>query len=88
MITKEKKAEIVTRHQKHAKDTGHSSIQISLLTERIRSISEHLKAHSKDHASQVGLLKLVGDRKRLLTYLKRTEPNDYEKLLKQLELRK
>lgn len=88
MITKTKKAEIAAKYQKHPQDSGHSSVQIALLTERIRQTSEHLKTHRKDYSSQVGLLKLVGARKRLLTYLKRTEPQEYEKLLKQLELRK
>lgn len=88
MITKIKKAEIVAKHQKQPQDTGHSSVQIALITERIHQISEHLKTHRKDYSSQLGLLKLVGARKRLLTYLKQTEPQEYEKLLKQLELRK
>ena len=88
MITKEKKAEIVAKHQRHPQDTGHAGVQVAILTERIRQASEHLKTHRKDYSSQVGLLKLVGARKRLLTYLKRTEPQEYEKLLKQLELRK
>ena len=88
MITKVKRAEIVAKHRKHPQDTGHSSVQIALYTERIRQISEHLKTHRKDYHSQLGLLKLVGARKRLLTYLKRIEPQEYEKLLKQLELRK
>lgn len=88
MITKAKKAEIVTKHQKHPKDTGHPSVQVALLTERIRLASEHLKTHRKDYTSQVGLLKMVGARKRHLTYLKRTEPQEYEKLIKQLDLRK
>jgi len=88
MITKEKKAEVVAKHQKHPKDTGHSGVQVALLTERIKSTSEHLKTHKKDYTSQVGLLKMVGARKRHLAYLKRTEPKEYEKLIKQLDLRK
>ena len=88
MLTKAKKAEIVSKYEKHPQDTGHSGVQIALLTERIRQASEHLKTHRKDYGSQVGLLKMVGARKRLLTYLRRTEPQEYEKLLKQLELRK
>ena len=88
MITKAKKTEIITKHQKNPQDTGHPGVQIALLTERIRQASEHMKSHRKDYGSQLGLLKMVGARKRLLTYLKRTEPQEYEKLLKQLELRK
>ena len=88
MITKEKKAEIVAKNQRHPQDTGNPGVQAAILTERIRQASEHLKTHRKDYSSQLGLLKMVGTRKRLLTYLKRTEPQEYEKLLKQLELRK
>lgn len=88
MITKVKKAEIIAKYRKQPQDTGHPGVQIALLTERIRQASGHLKTHRKDYSSQVGLLKMVGARKRLLTYLKRTEPQEYEKLLKQLELRK
>jgi small subunit ribosomal protein S15 len=83
-----KKAEIIGKFKKHAKDTGTSSVQIALLTERIRQISEHLKANKKDHATQVGLLKLVGRRRRLLDYVKRTDLPAYHRLLKQLEIRK
>lgn len=88
MINKAKKAEIIGKYQKNPKDTGHSSVQIALLTERIRQASEHLKSHKKDYTSQVGLLKMVGTRKRLLTFLKRNDQAEYEKLIKQLELRK
>ena len=88
MITKQKKAEIIGQHQSGPKDTGTPSVQIALLTERIRQASEHMKTHSKDYHSQVGLLKMVGKRRRLLTFLKRTQASEYEKLLKQLELRK
>lgn len=82
------KTEIIAKHRKSVKDTGSSSIQIALLTERIRSISEHLKTHRKDYSSQVGLMKLVGQRRRLLNYLKKIDLNEYGKLIKQLELRK
>lgn len=85
MITKAKKAEIIA---KHGRNTGHPSTQIALLTERIRQVSEHLKTHKKDYTTQVGLLKLVGQRRRLLAYLKRTELEEYAKILKQLDLRK
>lgn len=88
MITKEKRAEIVAKHQKHPKDTGHPSVQVALLTERVKQAAAHLKNHRKDYSTQMGLLKMVGARKRLLTYLKRTEPQEYEKLIKQLDIRK
>ncbi len=85
MITKAKKAEIVAKNEG---DTGCPSTQISLLTERIKDISEHLKSHKKDYTTQVGLLKLVGQRRRLLVYLKRTDLEEHAKLLKLLDLRK
>jgi len=87
-MTKEKKAEIIGKFRSSAKDTGTASVQIALLTERIRSISDHLKGQKKDYASQVGLLKLVGQRRRLLDYVKRNDLPEYGKLLKQLDLRK
>ena len=87
-IGKTKKSELVTKFRKSSKDTGSTAIQVALLTERIRDISEHLQAHRKDYSSQVGLLKLVSQRKRLLAYLKKTDLPGYAKLIKQLELRK
>ena len=88
MITQTKTKEIVAKFGRDAKDTGHSAVQVALLTERIQSISGHLKTHRKDYTSQVGLLKLVGTRKRLLSYLKSSEPETHLKLLKELDLRK
>ncbi|MFA6029508.1 MAG: 30S ribosomal protein S15 [Elusimicrobiota bacterium] len=87
-MTKTQRTEIISKYKKHAKDTGTSSVQIALITERIRQISDHLKSNKKDYASQVGLLKLVGQRRRLLNYVKRTNLPEYNKLLKQLEIRK
>ena len=83
-----KKNDLIMKYRRHPKDTGTTSVQIALLTERIRDISDHLKSQKKDYASQVGLLKLVGQRRRLLDYLKRTDFSEYGKLLKQLDLRK
>jgi small subunit ribosomal protein S15 len=88
MLTKEKTADIVGKYAKGPKDTGSSAVQVALLTERIRSTSEHMKANKKDFASQRGLLQMVSDRKSHLTYVKKHEPAQYEKLLKQLDLRK
>ncbi|MEE8424864.1 MAG: 30S ribosomal protein S15 [Elusimicrobiota bacterium] len=87
-ITKEKIAEITTKHGKTPKNTGDTQVQIALLTERIASISGHLKTHRKDYSTQLGLMKLVGQRRRLLTYLRRRDLAEYAKLLKQLNLRK
>lgn len=85
MITKAKTAEIVAKNQG---SSGKTSTQITLLTARIGEISGHLKGHKKDYSSQVGLLKLVGQRRRLLNYLRRTDFEDYSKVLKNLDLRK
>lgn len=88
MTTKTKTAEITSKYGKSAKDTGNTAVQIALITERIGSISDHLKSHSKDYATQLGLMKLVGQRRRLLNYLRRRALPEYAKLLKQLNLRK
>jgi small subunit ribosomal protein S15 len=88
MITKENKIDIFKKHGKSASDSGSTSVQIALLTERIKHLSTHLKASKKDYASQRGLLMLVGQRRRLLSYLKKTDLAGYNTILKQLDLRK
>lgn len=88
MITKERKSENVKKFGKSANDTGSTQVQIALLTERIKDLSGHLKGHKKDHSSTRGLLKLVGQRRRLLGYLKRRDLSSYNTILKQLDLRK
>ena len=88
MITKEKKLENVKKYGKSAGDTGSTPVQIALLTERIKDLSSHLKANKKDNSSTRGLLKMVGQRRRLLNYLKRLDLNGYTTILKQLDLRK
>lgn len=88
MITKENKSDVVKKHGKHAGDTGNTQVQVALITERIKSLSGHLKGNKKDYASQLGLLKLVGQRRRLLSYLKKTDLESYGSLIKQLDLRK
>ena len=87
-VTKEKRKQIVSKFQAHSRDTGTSLVQIALTTEKIQNLSQHLKSHKKDYHSQFGLLKLVGKRRRLLNYLKRTEPRKYTRALQDLELRK
>ncbi len=87
-LTKAKKQDVVSKFQKQPKDTGNSAVQIALLTERIKYLSEHMKGSTKDFSSQRGLLKLVGQRRSLLDYVKRNEPEEYQKLLKSLDLRK
>jgi len=88
MLTKAQKEELASQYHLHATDTGSTDIQIALLTERIRQLTEHLRVHRKDHHSQRGLMKLVGQRRRLLRYLSRTEPARYRALIVSLGLRK
>jgi len=88
MITKENKNEIVKKYAKKSGDTGSPQVQVALLTERIKGISTHLKGNKKDHATQVGLLRLVGQRRRLLDYLKGKDLDAYSSMVKQLDLRK
>lgn len=79
---------LIKKYQTHKEDTGSTQVQIALLTEKINQLTEHLKEHRKDFDSRVGLLKMVGKRRRLLNYLSKTEVAEYEKLIKDLGLRK
>ena len=83
-----RKRELVESFRSHDADTGSSEVQIALLSERISYLTEHQKKHAKDHASQRGLVMLVGQRRRLLDYLKRTAPERYKQLIERLGLRK
>ncbi len=87
-LTSEIKKEIIDKFKLHEKDTGSPEVQIALLTYRIKSLTEHLKIHKKDHHSRRGLMMLVGKRRRLLNYLRRTDFDRYQKLIKELGLRK
>lgn len=87
-LVKEKKEQVITSFRGHEKDTGSASVQIALLTERINSLSGHFKQHGKDFGSRRGLLALVGKRRRLLDYLKKTDTKKYEGILQKLNLRK
>lgn len=82
-----KKQEIISKFARKENDTGSSEIQIALLTERISSLTEHLKVNKKDHSSRLGMLKLVGHRRSLLKYLKRTQYTRYTELIKELKLK-
>ncbi len=86
-LTQEKKQEIISEYQIHETDTGSSNLQIALLTERINQLTGHLKINKKDHSSRRGLLKLIGQRKSLLAYLKRENPQGYQDLIKKLGIR-
>jgi small subunit ribosomal protein S15 len=87
-LTTEKKAEIMGDHRRHDGDTGSAEVQIALLTERIATLTEHLKAHTKDHSSRRGLLKMVGKRSALLKYLARRDRERYLETIRKLGLRK
>ena len=87
-LTKERKSEIIAEHGAGPGDTGRTEVQIALLTERITTLTEHFKTHKKDHTSRRGLLKLVGQRRRLLDYLARTDLEKYRSLIQELGIRK
>jgi small subunit ribosomal protein S15 len=87
-ITKEKTVELVAAHQFHEGDTGSPEVQVAILTERIANLTEHFKTHHKDHCSRRGLLKLVGQRRRLLNYLKKKSVTRYRDLIAKLGIRK
>jgi small subunit ribosomal protein S15 len=88
MISKEKKQEIIKNFGRTPEDTGSPEVQIALLTERITQLTEHLKINKKDHHSRRGLLKMVGQRRGLLEYLKKTNIEGYRELIERLNLRK
>lgn len=87
MLAKDKKAKIIKKFQTHAGDTGSSEVQIAILTAEVDELAGHLKAHHKDHSSRRGLLRKVGERRRLLRYLKKENSASYEELVKKLKLK-
>ena len=87
-LVQDSKKGIIEQFRKHEKDTGSSEVQIALLSERIRYLTEHFKAHKRDHHSRRGLLKLVGQRRRLLNYLKENKVDRYRMVIDKLGLRK
>ena len=86
-LTKEQKDQVIAKYKKHDNDSGSPVVQIALLTERLNTLSGHFKTHGKDHHSRRGLLKMVGQRKRLLAYLKKTDLEGYRALIKDLGIR-
>lgn len=88
MVEKAKKLATVQQFQLHEKDSGSTEVQVALLTARINEMTEHLKIHEHDHHSRRGLLKLVGQRRRLLTYLSKNDVQRYRQLIAKLGLRK
>ncbi|MCI0632317.1 MAG: 30S ribosomal protein S15 [Actinobacteria bacterium] len=87
-LTKTQKSEIITEHQRSDADTGSAEVQIAVLSKRISDLTNHLKTHTKDHASRRGLLMLVGRRRRLLEYLKREDIDRYRGIVAKLGLRR
>ena len=88
MLSKEKKEEIIKEYGKKPGDTGSPEVQVALLTQRINELTQHLKVNQKDHHSRRGLLKMVGQRRGLLAYLKKSDIERYRTLIKRLGLRK
>ena len=87
-LLQERKAELITKFRSHEKDTGSPEVQIALITERIGYLTDHFKGHAKDHHSRRGLLKLVGQRRRLLDYLRTKDALRYKKVIEVLGIRK
>lgn len=88
MLDKDRKTEVITTFKAHDTDTGSPEVQVALLSERISYLTEHFKTHTKDHHSRRGLLKLVGQRRRLLDYLKRKDADRYTEIIHKLGIRK
>ena len=88
MLLKEQKTAVIEKNRLHETDTGSPEVQIAILTERIATLTEHLKIHKKDNHSRRGLLKMVGRRRNLLNYLERTDIERYRKIISDLNLRR
>lgn len=86
-LLQERKLELLSSYQIHPTDTGSSQVQVAMLTERINQLSGHLKTHSKDFSSRRSLLKMIGQRKRLLAYIKQGSQTDYKELIQRLGVR-
>lgn len=87
-ITQERKHELIETHKTHASDTGSPEVQVAILTENIVNLTQHLRTHKKDHHSRRGLLKMVGQRRKLLAYLKNKDVRRYSALIEKLGLRR
>ena len=87
-LTREEKTDVVGKFQRSAQDTGSPEVQIALLSERINGLSQHFTTHKADHASRRGLLKMVGQRRQLLDYLRRTNEASYKSLIEKLGIRR
>jgi small subunit ribosomal protein S15 len=87
-ITNEEKKGIIDSYKVHESDTGSTEVQVAIITERIKYLTEHFKTHAKDHHSRRGLLKLVGKRRRLLNYLKKKDVSKYREIIERLGVRR
>lgn len=87
-LTQERKQELMAEYQVHETDTGSSDLQVAMLTDRINKLTEHLKTNKHDHASRRGLLKMIGRRKRLLSYINNRDSQRYQALIKRLGIRR
>lgn len=87
-LTQERKAQLIEEHKVHENDTGSPEVQIAILTENVNNLTQHLREHKKDHHSRRGLLKMVGQRRKLLAYLKAKDVNRYSALIEKLGLRR
>lgn len=86
-LLQERKQEIISAYQVHETDTGSADVQVAMLTERINRLSSHLQQNKKDHSSRRGLLKMIGQRKRLLAYIQKNDENHYRELIGRLGIR-
>ena len=87
MLDKDKKLKIIKKYQTHEGDTGSTEVQVAILSEEIKELADHLKQHAKDHSSRRGLLRKVGERRRLLRYLRKENAKSYDELTKKLKLK-
>ncbi|WP_438432494.1 30S ribosomal protein S15 [Gorillibacterium sp. sgz500922] len=87
-LTQERKHELISEHRVHETDTGSPEVQVAILTENITNLTNHLRIHKKDHHSRRGLLKMVGQRRKLLSYLKNNDVKRYSALIEKLGLRR
>lgn len=86
-LTQQHKQEIISEYQVHETDTGSADVQVAMLTERINRLSQHLRINKKDHSSRRGLLKIIGQRKRLLSYIQKQDREHYQALIRRLGIR-
>jgi small subunit ribosomal protein S15 len=87
-LTQQRKQELIGEYQVHETDTGSADLQVAMLTDRINQLTEHLKANQKDHSSRRGLLKMIGRRKRLLSFIQNQDQERYQKLISRLGIRR